>query len=44
VVIGIMVDGRVTAHEYRFAGTPEQVCAQARDEAIDGLCRALETH
>jgi nicotinamide-nucleotide amidase len=44
VVIGIMVDGRVTTHEYHFAGTPEQVCAQARDEAIDGLCRALETN
>jgi nicotinamide-nucleotide amidase len=41
VVVGTLVDGTVAAREYRFEGSPEQVCLQARDAALDDLRRAL---
>ena len=35
------VDGRVAANEYRFDGTPEQVCEQARRQALVDLVHAM---
>jgi nicotinamide-nucleotide amidase len=41
VVVGVVVDGRVAAREYHFEGSPDEVCRQARDAALDDLERAL---
>jgi len=43
VVIGLLVDGNVTATTYSFAGDPGTVCAQARKEAVRMLRTALES-
>jgi nicotinamide-nucleotide amidase len=41
VIVATLVDGTIAAREYRFEGTPERVCMQARDAALEDLCRAL---
>jgi PncC family amidohydrolase len=41
VYIGTAVGSRVVAMEYRFDGTPEQVCEQARRQALLDLIHAM---
>ena len=41
VVIGLSLDGTTTCVRYFFDGTPTEICAQARDAAIECLERAL---
>ena len=41
VVIGLFLDGDANARTYYFAGTPEEVCEQASDEALHVLRRAF---
>jgi PncC family amidohydrolase len=41
VIVGTLVDGTVSTRAYQFEGTPERVCVQARDAALDDLRRAL---
>jgi nicotinamide-nucleotide amidase len=41
VYIGTFVQGRRTASSHRFAGTPEQVCDQARVQALVELAKVL---
>jgi nicotinamide-nucleotide amidase len=42
VIIAVLVDDRVATRAHHFDGTPEQVCAQARDAALRTLSRMLE--
>jgi nicotinamide mononucleotide (NMN) deamidase PncC len=41
VSIATSVDRKVTTSEHRFTGTPEQVCDQARHQALLDLIAAL---
>jgi nicotinamide-nucleotide amidase len=41
VYIATAVDGRAVANEYRFDGAPEQVCDQARRQALIDLVHAM---
>jgi nicotinamide-nucleotide amidase len=41
VYIATWVDGRVAATEHRFEGTPDEVCDQARHEALMRLVERL---
>jgi nicotinamide-nucleotide amidase len=41
VYIATAVGGRAVAMEYRFDGTPVEVCEQARRQALLDLIRAL---
>lgn len=41
VYIGTSVDGRVAAMEHRFDGSPEEVCDQARRQALLDLLDAI---
>ena len=43
VYIGTNVDGAVRSRVHRFEGTPEEVCDQARRQALVDLERALAT-
>jgi nicotinamide-nucleotide amidase len=41
VYIGTCVDGRVASRTHHFSGTPEEVCDQARRQALVDLTAAL---
>lgn len=44
VYIGTAVGDRVAATEHHFEGTPEQVCDQARRQALRDIAAALRDH
>jgi nicotinamide-nucleotide amidase len=44
VYIATSVDGRVSAREYRFQGTPDEICDRARRQSLLDLASAIAQH